>query len=199
MLYSTSLTAPLFGLRREIDRLFEDTFQGRGDRSTWTPTVNVRESNKELTFEFELPGLKPDQVEITAENGVLTITGERKEERKEGEESRYHIIERTYGAFSRSFALPQGVDEEQIDADFEDGVLRVHVPKAALPQPRRIQIQPGKGQGKTEAQVSGGQSRTVGDGKRGGGTGTNAEKNRGEMAASSGRSDANMNRRDEPR
>jgi HSP20 family protein len=198
MLYSTNLTAPLFGLRREIDRLFEDTFAGRGDRAGWTPTVNVRESTRELTFEFELPGVKSDQVEITAENGILTVKGERKEERKEGDESRYHIVERTYGMFTRSFALPQGVDESQISADTEDGVLRIHVPKAALPQPRRIQIQPGKTQ-HGEAQIAGGQSRTVGDGKRTGGSGSSQEKRPGEMAASGTRSDVSVNRRDEAR
>ena len=184
MLYSTSLTAPIFGLRREIDRLFEDAFSGRGnDRTTWAPLVNVRESKDELAFDFELPGIKPEQVEITAENGVLTVKGERREERKEGDEdSRYHVIERMYGAFSRSFQLPQGVDEGQIKADFEDGVLRIHVPKAALPQPRRIQVQAGRSE-RSPAQVSG-QSRTS-ETKRGNGSSTNAERKRGEMAADS--------------
>src|SRR5687768_1688700 len=68
MLYTTSHTAPIFGLRREIDRLFEDAFSGRSDRAAWSPVVNVQETGNELAFEFELPGLKADQVEITCDN-----------------------------------------------------------------------------------------------------------------------------------
>lgn len=141
MLYRTSLSAPVFGLRREIDRLFEDTF-GRGDgTTTWSPAVDVRESDKELRLEVEIPGMNPDDVELTAENGVLTIRGEKRGERKEGdEESRYHLVERSYGSFMRSFQLPQGLDESKIEADYNNGILSVHIPKAALPQPRRIQI-----------------------------------------------------------
>jgi HSP20 family protein len=183
MVYTTSITAPIFGLRREIDRIFEDAFSGRGDRATWSPVVNVREAANELAFEFELPGLKPDQVEITCDNGILMVRGERRQERKEGDdESRYHIIERSYGAFTRSFQLPQNVDEQQISADFEDGVLSVHVPKAALPQPRKIQIQAGVGSQKNQAKITG-QGRAAEESKRGNESG--GEKQRGEMAASS--------------
>jgi HSP20 family protein len=185
MVYTTSLTTPIFGLRREIDRLFEDAFSGRGDRNMWAPAVNVRETTNELAFEFELPGIKPDQVDITCDNGILTIKGERRQERKEGDEGQYHIIERTYGAFSRSFQLPQGVDEDQIQADFEDGVLRVHVPKAALPQPKKIQIKPGAAAGGDGQRQVSGQSRTTSESKRG--TNQSGEKQRGEMAASESR------------
>jgi HSP20 family protein len=146
MVYRTTLAAPVFSLRREIDRLFEDTFgSGNGPTGTaWSPAVNVREDDKDLTFTVELPGVKPDQVEITADNGVLTVRGERKESRQEGDDkARYHIVERSYGAFSRSFQLPKGLDESKIDASFDDGVLTIHIPKAALPQPQRIQIKTG--------------------------------------------------------
>lgn len=144
MVYRTTLTAPVFGLRREIDRLFDDAF-GRADsgRTGWSPAANVHEDDRSLTFEFELPGFRPDQVEVTADNGVLTVRGERQEERKEGDERRYHLLERTSGSFSRSFQLPQGLDENQIEATFEHGVLTVRVPKAALPQPRKIEIRSG--------------------------------------------------------
>src|SRR3954466_2061119 len=136
MLYNLATASPIFGLRREIDRLFEDTFTRDGN--AWTPAVDIKESNNDLRVDLELPGMKPEDVEITAENGVLTIRGEKRSERKEGEESRYHVVERTYGAFMRTFQLPQGIDEEQIDAEFENGILTLLVPKAALPQPRRI-------------------------------------------------------------
>ena len=141
MIYRTTPSAPVFGLRREIDRLFEDTF-GRGDGMTsWSPAVDVRETEKELRLEVELPGIKPDEVELTAENGVLMIRGEKRGERKEGDEdARYHLVERSYGSFTRSFQLPQGLDEGKIEDDYNNGILTVHIPKAALPQPRKIQI-----------------------------------------------------------
>ena len=157
MLYRMTTTSPIFGLRREIDRLFEDTFARDGN--SWTPAVDVKETEGEITLELELPGLKPEDVEITAENGVLTIRGEKRSERKEGEDSRYHVVERTYGAFMRTFQLPQGVDEEQIDADFENGILSLRVPKAALPQPKRIQIN--AGQKKESATVGNGSQKQV--------------------------------------
>ena len=141
MIYRTSLSAPVFGLRREIDRLFEDTF-GRGDGTvSWSPSVDIKETDKELRLEMEIPGINPDEVELTAENGVLTIRGEKRSEMKEGEDaSRYHVIERSFGGFVRSFQLPQGLDESKIEATHHNGVLSVHIPKAALPQPRKIQI-----------------------------------------------------------
>lgn len=196
-MYRTTLTAPIFGLRREIDRLFEDTFQNAGERAGWTPMVNIRETANEFGFEVELAGLKPEQVEITCDNGVLMIRGERTEERKEGQEGRYHLVERSYGAFSRSFQLPQGVNEDEIEANFDNGLLRVRVPKAAIPQPRRIEIRGGTEQ--REGQVGGSARREVGGGSRKNGQteskrgdesrrGEESEqKQRGEMAASGSR------------
>ena len=138
MLYSMTTSSPIFGLRREIDRLFEDTFARDG--SNWTPAVDIKETGSDIRVDLELPGLKPEDVEITTENGLLTIRGEKRSERKEGEDSRYHVVERSYGSFMRSFTLPQGVDENQIQAEFDSGILSVRIPKAALPQPKRIQI-----------------------------------------------------------
>lgn len=154
MLYRMTTSSPVFGLRREIDRLFEDAFTRDGNN--WTPAVDISETERELRVELELPGLKPEDVEITAENGILTIRGEKRSERKEDEQSRYHVVERTYGAFMRTFQLPQGIDEEQIGAEFDSGVLSLRIPKAALPQPRRIQINPGRK----------GQQAAVGNGNR---------------------------------
>jgi HSP20 family protein len=140
MVYRGSLTGPVFGLRREIDRLFEDTFGGGSARSGWVPAVDIREDNNEIALEIELPGIKPSDVEVTAENGVLTIRGEKQGSSTEGSEGRYHVVERSYGSFTRSFQLPTGVDEQRIEADFADGLLTVRIPKAALAQPRRIEI-----------------------------------------------------------
>ena len=162
MLYRTSPTAPVFGLRREIDRLFEDTF-GRGDGGgmSWTPAVDVQENQNELRLDLELPGMNPEEVEITADNGVLTIRGEKKFERKEGEDSRYHVVERSYGSFLRSFQLPQGLDESRIEATCNNGILSVHIPKSALPQPKKIQIKSGEvGTGQRRMTTGGSEGRT---------------------------------------
>ena len=150
MLYRMTTSSPVFGLRREIDRLFEDAFTRDG--FSWTPAVDIKETEGELRVELELPGLKPEDVEITAENGVLTIRGEKRSERKEDEQSRYHVVERTYGSFMRTFQLPQGIDEDQIAADFDSGILSLTIPKAALPQPRRIQINPRQNGQKKESE-----------------------------------------------
>ena len=147
MVYRTTLASPVFSLRREIDRLFDDTFGGNGGRqaASWSPAVDVQESQNELLLAFEIPGMTPDQVEVTTDNGVLTVRGEKREERKEGDERQFHLVERSYGAFSRSFQLPKNLDESKIDASFENGVLTVRIPKAALPQPKRIQVNTSKG------------------------------------------------------
>ncbi|MBC7790132.1 MAG: Hsp20/alpha crystallin family protein [Anaerolineae bacterium] len=134
-------TIPFGTLRREIDRLFDDTASGRSTGSSWTPAVNIRESGREVSLDLELPGIKPESVDISVDAGTLTISGEKREERREGQEDgRYHLVERSYGSFTRSFTLPQGVDEEQILANFDNGILTISIPKAALPQPRKIQI-----------------------------------------------------------
>jgi HSP20 family protein len=167
MLYRMTTGAPVFGLRREIDRLFEDTFGREG--GTFTPAVDIKENDGEIRLELELPGLKPDQVEIMAENGVLTIRGEKRSERKEGEDSRYQVVERSYGTFVRSFQLPPGVDEDQIKAEFENGVLALSIPKEALPQPKRIQItgsQPKEQAAVGTGSVSNQQSTRKGSGER---------------------------------
>jgi HSP20 family protein len=138
MLYRMATGSPIFGLRREIDRLFDDTFTRDG--ASWSPAVDIKETDSEISVDLELPGIKPEDVEITAENGVLTVRGEKNSERKEGEEHRYHVVERSYGSFLRTFQLPQGIDEDQISAAFEHGILSIHIPRAALPQPKRIPI-----------------------------------------------------------
>src|SRR5256714_5776405 len=152
MLYRMTTSAPIFGLRREIDRLFEDTFGREG--GTFTPAVDIKENEQEISLEIELPGLKPENVEVMADNGVLTIRGEKQSERKEGEDNRYQVVERSYGTFVRTFQLPQGVDEDQIKAEFDNGVLTLTIPKEALPQPKRIQIS--GTQSKQQAAVGGG-------------------------------------------
>jgi HSP20 family protein len=141
MMYTRVTTAPVFGLRREIDRLFEDTFgHGQVGKNEWSPAVDIRETDKSLTFAVELPGIKLEDLEVTADEGVLTIHGEKSEAWKDGEEGRYHLVERNYGSFTRRFQLPQGVDADKIEADVEGGMLEVRIPKTALPKPKKITV-----------------------------------------------------------
>jgi HSP20 family protein len=141
MVYRTTLT-PLFTLRREMDRLFDDAFGTRAAAapSTWSPAVDVHEDATAWTFEVDLPGVAPEQVEVTAEKGVLTISGEKRAERQEGEDANLRMVERVRGTFKRTFQLPDGAAEDRIEASFKHGVLTVRVPKAEIPAPRRIEV-----------------------------------------------------------
>jgi HSP20 family protein len=180
--------SPMFGLRREIDRLFDDAFTGRGSSGSWTPAVDIHETQKELRIDFELPGIRPEDVEVDVENGMLTVRGQKTAQRQEeDDEGRYHLVERSYGSFVRSFQLPQGVDENQIGADFDQGVLHVRIPKAALPQPRRIEIGTGGGQ---RARVEETSQRRDDRGARRGTSGTKEESGRERMIAESGKGES---------
>lgn len=107
----------------------------------WMPAVNVEERDAEIVLTAELPGMSEDHVELELENNILTIRGDKQEEREEGEAGgRYHLSERTYGSFQRSFTVPRTVNPENIDAHFEDGVLTIHLPKAPEAKSRRITI-----------------------------------------------------------
>jgi HSP20 family protein len=134
-------------MRNPFDRLFNQMLQTAwGPQSAegvsgraWLPAVDVKETQDALQFHVELPGLKKEDVEITIENNVLTIAGERKFE-KETKDENYHRLERSYGAFSRSFTVPTGVRSEQVEAKFENGVLAVTLPKQEESKPRKISI-----------------------------------------------------------
>ena len=139
-------------LRREIDRLFEDAWTGStGFRAgSWVPPVEVTESDDDIRCTLELPGLAPEDISITVENNVLTIEGEKKLERDDSRNGtvrrgEYRIVERRYGHFSRSFALPRQVDADNVAARYEHGVLTVVLPKSAEAKPRRIPVHGGDG------------------------------------------------------
>ncbi|MBA4071547.1 MAG: hypothetical protein C0497_06890, partial [Gemmatimonas sp.] len=142
MVRTTKFTAPVFGLRREIDKLFEDTFGNAGmpllSSTAWLPAVDVKETNDALLFDLEMPGVTEDRLEITCEGGVLAIAGEKSGVKKEGDEGKWHIVERTFGSFRRSFQLPTNVQEDKIEATLTNGVLHVRVPKMELPKPKKI-------------------------------------------------------------
>jgi len=131
--------------------LFDDGNVRRGDGGIWAPPVSVAETGDELIFTAELPGLSENDVSIEIENDVLTISGEKTEERTEGEEERnYHVWERSYGSFRRSFTLPRAVNTADASAEFENGVLEIRLPKSAEAKGRRIEI----GKGGMRKQVS---------------------------------------------
>lgn len=144
MLYRTTGSQPIFAIRREIDRLFDDTFGGGGApgaRGSWVPAVDVREDAGAYHFELEMPGVSPSEVEVTADQGVLMVRGEKRQgSEREEEGGRLHVTERSFGSFSRAFQLPQGADEGNITATFDNGLLSVRVAKRARPQPRRVPI-----------------------------------------------------------
>jgi len=104
----------------------------------WAPAANISESSKEYVIKAELPEIKKDDVKVTLLNGVITIAGERKQIKNEGENDLR--IESFYGTFSRSFALPDDIDDKAIHAESLDGVLRVHIPKRAAPKPQNVDI-----------------------------------------------------------
>jgi HSP20 family protein len=142
MLYTPAMTTPTLGLQRELYRLFEAAIAQRNlsrtDQSEWTPLVDIRETDRELNFAVEIAGSGASDVDVTTENGVLTIRGERSEEWQD--EGRYHLVERGYGSFIRRFQLPEGVEIDKIHAEIENGLLQVRIPKSAMPQPKTIEV-----------------------------------------------------------
>jgi len=105
----------------------------------WAPSVDITEDDKEYVVKADLPEVKKEDVKVTVENGVLTITGERKFE-KEEKGKKYHRIERSYGNFLRSFTLPDGSDGAKINAEFKDGVLQVHLPKTEKAKAKAVEV-----------------------------------------------------------
>jgi len=95
----------------------------------WAPAIDITEGNTEMTVKAELPGVNKDDLKVMYDDGMLTIQGEKHEEKDETKQ--HHIYERTFGSFARSFTLPNTIDETHIKAEFDDGVLTVHLPKAA--------------------------------------------------------------------
>lgn len=96
----------------------------------WTPSCNVSETSEEYRIEAELPGVKQDDVEVNVEDRVLTLRGERREE-KEEKGKKFHRVESSYGSFTRSFTLPDDADEDRVAADYKDGLLKVRIPRTA--------------------------------------------------------------------
>ena len=127
--------------RTQLNRFFDENLAGRSSEesaaTSWAPPVDIAETPEELTFHVELPGFRAEDLTLRAENGVLTLEGERKFE-KESKSRSYHRVERAYGKFLRSFSLPSNVDTEKINAQLSDGVLTVQLPKREEAKPKSI-------------------------------------------------------------
>jgi HSP20 family protein len=134
----------LRSLQDEVNRLFSTNIgRGFGDeglsRGAWMPSVDIFENKDSIVLEAELPGMNREDFELTVENNVLTLRGERRFEKKD-EADNYHRVERAYGSFTRSFTLPQTVSAENAAADYKNGVLRVTLQKREEVKARRIEI-----------------------------------------------------------
>ena len=126
-------------LQSQVNRLADSLWSGR--QESWVPAVDVFDTQDAVVIKAELPGMKIDDIQIEVDDNVLTLKGERTFEEKLDDE-RYYRVERRYGSFQRSLALPQGVKADDIQATYEDGVLHVTVPKSEAEKPRRIEVKP---------------------------------------------------------
>ena len=106
----------------------------------WSPSADISENETEFRIRAELPGVKKDDVKVTVDNGVITIAGERVQE-KDDKGEKFHRIERFHGSFTRSFSLPENADAQNIKAESKDGTLTVRIPKLAAAKPRQVQVQ----------------------------------------------------------
>jgi HSP20 family protein len=134
-----------------MNRMFDEVFRGVNRPAdedwalggTWAPPVDIFEHDGNIVLKAELPGVDPKDVDVRLENNVLTLKGERKFD-SEVKREHYHRVERAYGAFSRSFTLPNVVDTDKIKAEYKDGVLRVTLPQRDEAKPKQISIQVSK-------------------------------------------------------
>ncbi|MFM1767976.1 MAG: hypothetical protein RJA22_505 [Verrucomicrobiota bacterium] len=132
-------------LQRRLGSIFglapQRTPQGKETMTVtqWMPLVDITEDDKEYLIKAELPEVKREEVKVTVENGVLTLSGERKLEKEEGNR-RYHRVERAYGSFTRSFTVPEDADPAKVTAEFKDGVLTVRLAKSEKARPRSIDV-----------------------------------------------------------
>ncbi len=133
-------------MQTEMSRLMNGLLEGNGQTTqSWVPAVDVWETENELVYAFDLPGIPQDKINVELEDATLTVTAER-ERSQEVSQERFYRFERRFGTFTRTIGLPQGVNEDSIRAEFRDGVLEVHVPKPEQQKPRRIQIAGGSDQ-----------------------------------------------------
>jgi HSP20 family protein len=132
-------------IENEMSRMFDNAAAGAEDGSNgvtsrWTPAVDIEEDSERFVITADIPGVEPKDIEVTMENGVLTLKGERKLETQDEGDNGYRRVERVYGSFYRRFTLPDTADAEAISASGNHGVLEVVIPKRAALQPKRIAV-----------------------------------------------------------
>jgi len=137
----------LGSLRREMDSLFDRFFRAWPMRAStqeglWAPSVDVSETAKEVILKAELSGVDPKEIDVSVRGDILTLRGERKQEKEEKGEN-FHRVERSYGSFSRSVQLPAEVDSGKVDATYKDGVLKITMPKTKGAAAKKIQVKAG--------------------------------------------------------
>ena len=133
--------------------------QGSGTATAWAPALDISERKDAYLVTVELPGVEADDLDITLEDGLLTIQGER-HFAHDSSEQQFHRVERRYGAFRRSITLPAQVQAEQIEASFDNGVLQIVVPKMEEAKPKRIQVRPGRAEILAASSVASGEDTT---------------------------------------
>jgi HSP20 family protein len=133
-------------IQRDLDRAFGGLLPDGGQaRRPWLPAVDVEQTQNEIILRLDLPGMNRDDVSIDVRDRTLIVSGERREEREENHEG-FFTRERVVGKFTRSFMLPEGVDPGSVQAQFQDGVLEIRIPRPTQEQPRHIEIQQSNGQ-----------------------------------------------------
>ena len=135
-------------MQGEMSRLLNGLYEGGRGSQGWVPSLDVWETESDIVYAFDLPGLEEDKISIEVQDDTLTVTGERERATQE-QGDRFYRFERRTGSFSRAVGLPAGVDENKIDASYKNGVLEVRVPKPEEAKPRRIQL--GSGHADVEA------------------------------------------------
>lgn len=127
-------------LQNEMSRFMNGLVEGNGRTTqSWIPTADVWETEGEVVYAFDLPGIPEENISVELDEGALTISAERARE-QQLEDARFHRVERRFGTFTRTIGLPQGVTEEHVSANYANGVLEVHVRKPEQPKPRKIEI-----------------------------------------------------------
>jgi HSP20 family protein len=127
-------------LQNEMSRFMNGLLEGNGRTAqSWIPALDVWETDLEIVYALDLPGIPEDKISVELDEGALTITAERERSQQESED-RFYRFERRYGTFTRTFGVPQGVTESDVSADYKNGVLEVHVRKPEQPKPKRIQV-----------------------------------------------------------
>ena len=130
----------LASLQTEMSRFMNGLLEGNGRTTqSWIPALDVWETDSEVVYALDLPGIPEDKISVELDDGALTVTAER-ERTHEEQQDRFYRFERRYGTFTRTFGVPQGVTEKDVRADYRDGVLELHVAKPEQPKPKRIQI-----------------------------------------------------------